>query len=381
MRLLITVPWGERLGGAEVTLQMILDGAQTAGHEVQLVFFQGGTWPDELRDRGFTVTVLDAGRLRQARRFAQTVASLASLLRSWEPALAINWSAKTQLYGGLAAMLARRGDRNLWWQQGIPARHPLDLAATLLPARAVCCYSHAAARAQQRLLPRRRTLVIGAGSPPPAPARPAGLELPRGIPVVGLVGRLQPWKGQDRLLEAHRILRERGERMHTLLVGGDSYGLSPAYARSLPHLVRRLGLEGDVTLTGEVADAGPYIEQMDILVNASDPEPFGIVLLEAMARGVPVVAVNSGGPAEFIEHGRSGWLARSGEPQALADALQPLLGSPEERKRIGAAGRERYLAHFTDAALRGRFFAALQALAPDRRSRGRAGARSATARG
>ena len=86
-------------------------------------------------------------------------------------------------------------------------------------------------------------------------------------------------------------------------------------------------------MTGQVPDAGPYIEQMDILVNASDPEPFGIVLLEGMARGVPVVAVDSGGPAEFIEDGRTGVLARSGEPDALADALEPLLASPRAAAR------------------------------------------------
>ena len=53
-------------------------------------------------------------------------------------------------------------------------------------------------------------------------------------------------------------------------------------------------------MTGQVPDAGPYIERMDVLVNASDPEPFGIVLLEGMARGVAVLAVDSGGPSEFI---------------------------------------------------------------------------------
>jgi glycosyltransferase involved in cell wall biosynthesis len=376
MRLLITVPWGQRLGGAEATLQTILDGAQAAGHEVQLVFLQGGPWPEELEAAGFGVTVLEAGRLRQVHRFARTVARLVRLLRDRDPALTVNWSAKTQLYGGLAAALTRRGDRNLWWQQGIPGRHWLDVIATLLPARAVCCYSRAAAQAQARLRPRRRTLVMGAGSRPPdrgeggggrdaAPGAPTRVELPRDVPVVGIVGRLQPWKGQDRLLQAHGILRGRGERLHTLIVGGDSYGRSPGYAGSLPELAERLGLAGEVTLTGEVPDAGPYIEQMDVLVNASDPEPFGIVLLEAMARGVPVVAVDSGGPAEFVEHGRSGLLASSGEPPALADALQPLLDSPELRARIGAAGRERYEAYFTDAALRERFFAALAELAGD----------------
>ena len=113
-------------------------------------------------------------------------------------------------------------------------------------------------------------------------------------------------------------------------------------------------------MTGQVPDAGPYIERMDILVNASDPEPFGIVLLEGMAHGVAVVAVDSGGPAEFVENGRTGVLARSGEPEALADALEPLLASPALRQTLGAAGRERFTEEFTDAAMRERFFAQLR---------------------
>ena len=130
------------------------------------------------------------------------------------------------------------------------------------------------------------------------------------MPVVGLVGRLQPWKGQDRLLRAQAILRDRGQPMHTVIVGGDSYELSPEYAASLEPLARDLGLSDAVTMTGEVPDAGPYIQRLDILINASDPEPFGIVILEGMARGVAVVAVNSGGPAEFVEDRRTGMLAR-----------------------------------------------------------------------
>jgi glycosyltransferase involved in cell wall biosynthesis len=179
---------------------------------------------------------------------------------------------------------------------------------------------------------------------------------------VGLVGRLQPWKGQDRLLQAQVILRERGHDMHLVLVGGDSYALSPEYAASLPDLVQRLGLADRVTLTGEVPDAGPYIEQMDILVNASDPEPFGIVLVEGMARGVAVVGVNSGGPGEYLEHEVTGMLARNGEPSALADALEPLLRSRELREAVASAGRELFLQEFTEVAMRERFFSALEAL-------------------
>jgi glycosyltransferase involved in cell wall biosynthesis len=366
MRILVTVPWGEPLGGAEAMLQAVLGGAREEGHELELVFFEPGGWPAALSDAGFRVDVLEAGRLREPHRFILTVARLARIMRSRRPDLLLNWAAKTQLYGSPAAVIAGMADRVVWWQQAIPRRSWLDGCATMLPAAAIGCYSGASARAQARLFPARRTFVVAAGAPVPVNgdhserSRSMSLELPSDAPIVGLVGRLQPWKGQDRLLRAHALLRERGHRMHLVIIGGDSYGLSPEYASSLPALIEKLGLTGEVTLTGQVPDAGPYIEQLDILVNASDPEPFGIVLLEGMSRGVAVVAVDSGGPGEFIEHGSTGVLARSGEPAALADALEPLLVSAAERQRVGQAGRESFMREFTDAAMRRRFFGNLQ---------------------
>jgi len=361
MRILITVPWGERLGGAESLLQVVLDGAKDSGHEIELVFLQDGSWPRELAGAGLAVSVIDAGRLREPRRLLATIVGLSRLMRSRRPDVILNWAPKTQLYGAPAAVLAGLSRRVLWWQHGIPTpEFWLDRIATLLPAAGIGCCSASAAAAQGRLWPRRPLFIVAAGSPAPqGPPEPAALELPAGVPVVGLVGRLQPWKGQDRVLRAQAILRERGHQMHLLIVGGDAYGLSAEYAASLEPLIESLGLRGSVTMTGQVPDAGPYIERMDVLVNASDPEPFGMVLLEGMARGVAVLAVDSGGPSEFIEDGRTGVLARSGEPHDLADALERLLASPELRSSVAAAGRERYLGEFTDRAMRTRFFAGL----------------------
>jgi glycosyltransferase involved in cell wall biosynthesis len=361
VRVIITAPWGERLGGAEAMLQGVLEGAGEDGHELEVVFFAEGSWPQELREAGIRVEVINAGRLRQAHRWVATVLKLARLFRARNPDVILNWAAKTQLYGSPAAVLAGMADRVVWWQQAIPTRSWLDGSATLLPAAAIGCYSQVSVRAQARLFPARRTFAVAAGSPvPDAGEQPASLELPDDVPIVGLVGRLQYWKGQDQLLRAQAILKERGRAMHTLIVGGDSYGLSPEYAASLKPLAEGLGISDAVTMTGEVPDAGPYVRRMDVLVNASDPEPFGIVILEGMARGVCVVAVNSGGPAEFVEDGRTGVLARSGQPEALADALEPLLAAPELRQRIGRAGRERFMEEYTTAAMRRRFFANLQ---------------------
>ncbi len=376
MRILVTVPWGRRLGGAEAMLQMVLDGARESGHELELVFLEPGPWPDELIEAGFHVEVIPAGRLRHVHRVLATVVRLARVLRRRRPDLILNWMTTTQLYGAPAAVLAGMSGRSLWWQHGVPERRWPDRCATALPAIAIGCSSAMVAREQARVRPSRRTFVVAPGVRVPGgePGK-APLELPDGVTVVGIVGRLQPWKGQDRLLAAQKLLRERGHSMHTLIVGGDAYGLSSEYADSLPELVSQLGLSDEVTMTGQVPDAGPYIDEMDILVNASDPEPFGIVLLEGMARGVAVVAVNSGGPPEIITDGRTGVLAPSGDPHALADALEPLLASPDLRREIGAAGRERFMSDFTDGAMRERFFAEMEGLLA-RRSPPRQGSRT-----
>ncbi len=370
MRILITLPWARRLGGAEAMIQTVFDGAKETDHELDLVFFERGPWSEELEQAGFNVNVIEAGRLREPHRWLRCVLALARLMRRRRPDVILNWAPKTHLYGGPAAILAGMSDRVVWWQHGIPTRGWIDRCASVLPAVAVGCSSHASARAQMGVSRRRATFVVAPGTSPPKAARkqvgPGLAELPERsdeTPIVGMVARLEPWKGHDRLLTAQALLRERGRGMHLLMVGGDAYDISPDYARSLPELVQRLDLSDCVTMTGQVPDSGPYIERMDILVNASDREPFGIVLLEAMARGVAVVAVDAGGPAEFIEHDRTGMLARSDDPRSLADALEPLLASSARRQQLGLAGQERFARDFTDAAMRERFFAQLEAFA------------------
>jgi glycosyltransferase involved in cell wall biosynthesis len=367
MRILMTMPWGRRLGGAEEQLQVILECAQEIDHELEFVFFEDGPWPTELGEAGFRVEVIDAGRMRQVHRWLSTVVKLTGIFHRRRPDLIVNWAAKTHIYGAPAAMLAGLGDRVMWWQQAITDRYWIDRIATRLPAVAIGCNSGAGAEAQEKIAPARPTFVWYAGARTPTLHEgPPPLELPDGVPIVGLVARLQPWKGQDRLLEAQALLRERGHELHLVIVGGDSYGLSPEYAESLAPLAARLGLADAITMTGEVPDAGPYMEQLDILVNASDPEPFGISVVEGMSRGVAIVAVASGGPGEYIEHEQTGMLARSGEPKDLADALEPLLASPEQRQTLAEAGRAQYQREFTDIAMRDRFFASLEAVAAAR---------------
>jgi glycosyltransferase involved in cell wall biosynthesis len=355
MRIVVVMPWGERLGGAESMLWSLLRHLDRARVQPHVMALEHGPFEREIAALGISTSVAAAGRLRQPRRVAGTVRMAAGVLRRERPDLVINWSPKTQVYGGAAARLAGIADRVVWWQHGIPNGHWLDRLATTLPARAVGCSSHAAAEAQRRLWPHRPTFVVHPGIDSPRAVRAPELDELRGrlgIPsermVIGIVGRLQPWKGQDRLLHAVALLRERGVDAHGLIVGGDAYGLSPEYARDLERLVRELEVASAVTMTGHVDDVAAYIQLMDVLVSASEEEPFGIVLLEAMALGVPVVAAAAGGPLEIIDPGRSGMLADSRDPEALASALARLAGDPDLRARLAEEGR-RTAARFSGA--------------------------------
>jgi glycosyltransferase involved in cell wall biosynthesis len=373
-KIVVTVPWGERLGGAEHMLWTFLRRVDRAALEPIVVFLAEGRFEREVAALGIRTLVLPARRLRHAWRTVSTIRALAAFLRRERPDLLVNWTAKAQLYGAPAALIAGMGHRVVWWQHGIPTSHWMDRIATLLPARAVGCSSRASAAAQELQRPRRRTFVVhpGVETSPPVDGEEAqrmrgDLGLSGEDLIIGIVGRLQPWKGQDRLIRAVSVLRKRGLRVHGLVVGGDAHGRSPEYEPRLRRLVAELGLADDVTFTGHVSDATDYIRTMDVLVNASDHEPFGIVLLEAMALGTPVVAVADGGPSEVIDHGESGILLASNGADEIADAVEALLARPSLRTRLAHRALERFTSEFSATSMTDRLAHKLEELCEESR--------------
>jgi glycosyltransferase involved in cell wall biosynthesis len=371
MKLFVLAPWGERLGGAESMLWTALRAIDRDRIRPTIAFMQAGPFEREVAALGLPTRVIAARRLRRPVETADAIRRLVSALRHEQPDLILNWSAKTQIYGASAALLAGMADRVIWWQHGVPDGHWIDRLATVLPARAIGCSSSAAMRGQAGLRPRRCTFITHPGIEEPAPAAQEAcrrlrreLGIADGTRIIGIVGRLQPWKGQHRFLAALAILRRRGHRVHGLLVGGDAFELSPGYESRLAARVATLGLGGAVTMTGQVRDPQRYIELMDVAVNASELEPFGIVLLEAMAAKVPVVAVSSGGPLDILEDARFGMLARSADPVDLAGSIEPLLVDEELRERIAQAGRRRFRERFTAASMGERLTGQLQDLVP-----------------
>jgi glycosyltransferase involved in cell wall biosynthesis len=342
-RVLIVAPWGERAGGAEQMLWTILRHLDRSKIDPEVVFLSAGPFADEVSSLGIEAWALPSGRLRELKTYVRTVMRLAERIRRGNFDVVLAWSAKAQLYLGVANVLARRRLPALWWQHAIATGHWIDRLATLVPAAAVGCSSSACAQAQLRLRPRRRTFVVYPGVDSDGGTGPGVTRTALGIAddawVVGSVGRLQPWKGHDRVIAAVAHLRDRGIPAVGLIVGGESFGLSPGYEERLRRLADELEIGRNVVFTSEVADARRYYPLMDVFVNASDEEPFGISVVEAMIAGCPVVAFARGGPAEIVEDGVSGVLV--GNDGELVEALATLAESKQLGQRIAAAGSSR----------------------------------------
>ena len=169
----------------------------------------------------------------------------------------------------------------------------------------------------------------------PAETRRA-LGLDAEAEVVGVVGNIQEWKGQGVLLQALGLLASRRPRLKALVVGG-VHRSGAAYAESLHAFVREQGLADRVVWTGARSDVPDLIAAMDVFVHTSvRGEPFGRVIVEAMAVGRPVLATKAGGVPEFVHDGQDGLLLPPGDAEALAECLDRLLDDPVERGRLAA---------------------------------------------
>jgi glycosyltransferase involved in cell wall biosynthesis len=153
---------------------------------------------------------------------------------------------------------------------------------------------------------------------------------------VVLSGRLVPWKGQRTFLSAFARVAADFPQAEAWIVGGGD----PAYADELAQQAEQLGIGPRVRFWGHRTDAVDLVRRCDIAVHCSQREPFGLVLIEAMACGVPVVAADVQGPREILRHGETGFLIDPANPAAYAATLSALLSDAALRQRIGSAGRE-----------------------------------------
>ncbi len=357
-----------QLGGGEVALYNLVTAMDRRRYAPSVLLFADGPLRAKLAASGVDVTVLPLGAaVSEVRKEGVGLRSLLSGRRAWEvarflprvraaihrsgAALVHTNSLKSDVLAGLAGR----------WAQVPVVWHVRDrIADDYLPPAVASAFRRAAAVVPDHVIAIsdavRQTLgqhpadagrvhVVhdGTGVVAPSPPLPDGTD----PPVVGLIGRMTPWKGQLVFLDAAARVRRRFPTARFRLIGSALFGEAD-YERRVRARAEEPDLAGSVELLGFCADVPACLVALDVLVHASvTGEPFGQVVIEGMAAARPVVATAGGGIPEIVVDGESGLLVPMGDATGMADAIVRLLADPALRRALGEAARARVVDRFT----------------------------------
>lgn len=382
MRIMYLNPSGQ-LGGAELSLLDVLSSIRAAAPDWVLGLIIGGTGPLGARaaELGVEVTVLpfpdalarlgDAGAGGLAGRQITRAELIGKLLLAGSPTVAylsrlrraINAFAPDVLHSNgfkmhvLSARARRKRSSQLpviWHMRDYLSARPL--MAKLLRWHSTCCNlvvanSESVAEDVRAVCGERvkvQTVYNGIDLQNFSPVGAAldldslaGLSIaPDGTVRVGLLATLARWKGHETFLRAMSLLPPE-LRVRAYVVGGALYQTEGSQydVSELRHLASELGLEERVGFTGFVEDSAAAMRALDIVVHASTrPEPFGRVIVEAMACGRALVASRAGGALEIINDGVDALSHAPGDARTLAESIKQLATDAEMRSRLASAG-------------------------------------------
>lgn len=197
--------------------------------------------------------------------------------------------------------------------------------------------------------PKKITVVMNGVAPVErtSPQDRAALRESLGIPedtvVFGILARIEDYKGHLYLVEAARVLKDRGITGFRVLIAGTG-----SFEREVARAVKEMGVEDVVEMLGFRSDVARLLSALDVQLNASyGTEATSLALLEGMSLGLPTVASDYGGNPWVIENGKEGFLFPSQNADALADAMERLILDPELRQAMGRRALERYQREFT----------------------------------
>ncbi|MFH1297593.1 MAG: glycosyltransferase family 4 protein [Bacteroidota bacterium] len=262
-------------------------------------------------------------------------------------------------FGGIVKLLSGNRIRLIYQQHmrlGIPKKDPvhtlrfrqLDAWITLLP------YMKEEVLDKTRYPPTRIHLVplgldvetIRSGLPSKQQARKA-FGLPDDRPLIGILGRLDPQKGQHLVIEALQVLKNQGEVYNLLIMGEATMHEGESYQNRLRDMVTTLELDNQVYFRGYQQEVSPFYGAIDLFVMGSYWETYGMVTIEAMLCRVPVVGSNAGGTTELLENGTYGWLYRPKDPVDMAAMINQVFADRVNREQVVARAEQYALTTFS----------------------------------
>jgi glycosyltransferase involved in cell wall biosynthesis len=338
-RVLLVSP-SAKPGGAERAFAALAAALPAAEVEPSVVLLKHGPLEEWLAARGCRATVAPVDGDRRA----------VAWLSDWALDKGISAIVSNKAHGHLVGGAAARslGLPAVWWQHDVSRGGEVQVWAAAVPAAAIVCSSDFAVAAQRDVTPAARIHKVHPGADVESIVRRRGSgEAVRrelavdGGPLIGIVGRLEEWKGQDLFLRAAARVAAGRPDARFAVVGGAFLGYEGTYPADLRVLAAELGIADRVHFAGHVEDVFPWLDALDVCVHTTCGEPFGLVLVEAMAIGTPLVAPALAGPSEIVEDGRSGLLVAPGLDAPLAVAVEAILADPELAACLRAGAEQR----------------------------------------
>jgi glycosyltransferase involved in cell wall biosynthesis len=349
-------------GGAQHVLKVVL-GALDPEFIPIVALPEEGSFANELRRRGIETLILPLGTYRSGRKTVAEIITFAprSLYCAVRLAQTIRRRNVRLVYiNGPRCLLA-----GVWAARltGIPSLFHIHLTMTrateifvmrLAAPRAtkiVACCQAAAAPLLERFPPLAHTMevvynpvrpLISSGASSPRRDAPPAALINSSRPIVGLVGRICPQKGQEVLLRAAAHLKARGRNIHLVFLGAprENSAQDTDYARFLKSRALQLGLGEQIEWVGYQSNPNPYYAVFDVLVvpfTASEGLPLSA--LEALQWGIPVVGSRLGGIPEVVRHGVNGLLVPPQDYDELAESLEAIFSDPDLRLRLELGAR------------------------------------------
>jgi len=338
------------MSGAEFSLMNLVKNIDRSKFIPIFVLPEDGPFSAEIRKAGIEVRKVGMPQIRRVLGVAGALSRLIRLVKDEGIQLIHSNSIRTHIYGAIAARSA--GIPIVWHERNLITddRIDPDRLFSFIPDRIICNSRAIAHRfLKNGKLPERVEVIYnGVDTERFSPAVDGGsirreFEIGPGEVVVGIASRLNVRKGHETFLRAAKILLHDlpggKNKLRFLIAGGSVFDEDMSREKYLANMADELGIEDRVIFAGVRTDMPEVYAAMDIFVLASDAEPCGRAVLEAMAAGKALVATKSGGTPEMVEDGISGFLVVPRDPEALADRIAFLCNHIDSAKKMGMAAR------------------------------------------
>jgi glycosyltransferase involved in cell wall biosynthesis len=341
-----------QVSGGEASLRSLLWGLRRADLPIDPIVAlpDGGPFSELLRDEGWNVTLAPLRRLHRPRGIIDGMTSLLHVLQTaplicrlvdQSGAKIVHSNSTTaHLVGGVAG--ERTGRPTIWHCRDLVPLARLAPQLANKATRVIAISGCVAEMLEKEGVPHDKIVVVHNGidtdewRPKARSHLRESLAIPDDAFLFGVVGQLVPWKNHAAFIEAAAQIAqdENCSRARFAIIGGDLWGEQAPYVKELRELVKKHELVDRFNFIPFQHDGADAIGALDALVHPAHDEPFGRVLMEAMALSKPVIAMNENGPREIVTHETDGLLVSPEDENGLAGAMKRLLLDEELRAHL-----------------------------------------------